>query len=103
MFWISGFQPGFPGTQGLRQHSPGVPLEVIKMLQSTVYFNSPVQICEQGFLEPLEYILGVPLPKELKTTVLDIWAFQLLAQVLLRCLRRHLLGTIDGEISDLSL
>ena len=35
----------------------GVPPEVMQMLRSTVYFNSHVQICEQGFLEPLECIL----------------------------------------------
>ena len=28
--------------------NPRVPPEVIKMLGSTVYVNSPVQICEQG-------------------------------------------------------
>ena len=65
----SGFQSRFPGTSGLRQYSPGVPPEDIKVLRSTVYFNSPVQICEQGFLKPLEYILGVPSPpKRLKAT-----------------------------------
>ena len=30
------------------------------MLRSTVYFSSPARISEQGFLTPLEYILGVP-------------------------------------------
>ena len=26
-----GFQPGFPGTLGFRQHAPGVPPELIQM------------------------------------------------------------------------
>ena len=47
--------------QRLHQHSQGAPPEAIQMLRSTVYFNSPVQISEQGFLEPLGHILGVPL------------------------------------------
>ena len=55
------FQPEFPGTPEFRQHSPGVPPEVTQMLQLTVCFNSPAQIREQGFLEPHECILGVPL------------------------------------------
>ena len=55
------FSTGVPGTLGFRQHSPGVLPEAIQVLRSTVYFNSPVQIFEQGFLEPLECILGVPL------------------------------------------
>ena len=38
-----------------------IPPEVIKMLRTTVYFNSPVQICEHGLLEPLECMFGVSL------------------------------------------
>ena len=55
--WILnwGFQPGF------RQHSQGVPPEDIQILRSIVCFNSPVQICELGFLEPLECCLRVQL------------------------------------------
>jgi len=40
------FQLGFPGTLGFHQHTPGAPPEVIQMLRSTVYFTSPLQICE---------------------------------------------------------
>ena len=47
--------------EGAGQHSKGVPPEVLKMLPMTVYFNSPVQMCEQGFLESLECIIWVPL------------------------------------------
>ena len=48
------------------RHSRGSP-EVVQMLRSTVNFNSPVQICEQGFLKPLECILGGSAPpKRLK-------------------------------------
>ena len=53
--YTSGFQPG------LRQQRLGAPPEVVQTLQSTVYFNSSVKICKQGFLERPEYILGVPL------------------------------------------
>ena len=53
------FQLGFPGTLGLCQHSPGILPEVIQMLRSTVYFNSPGHIYEQAFLVPLAYILGL--------------------------------------------
>ena len=42
----SAFQPGFPETLGFHQHNPGIPPEVIKMLRTTVLFNSPVQMCE---------------------------------------------------------
>jgi len=59
--YSSGFQPGFPGTLGFRQPGPGVPPEVIKMLRSTVYCNSPMQLYKQGFLKPEGKILGVPL------------------------------------------
>ena len=41
MVYTSRFQPGFSGTLGFRQHSPEIPPEVIKMLRSKVYFNSP--------------------------------------------------------------
>ena len=51
----SGFQLGFC------QHSPEVLQEVMQMLQFKVCGNSPVQICEQGFLEPLEYTLAISL------------------------------------------
>ena len=46
MIYVSGFQPGLPGER------------------STVYVNPPVQTCEQGFLKPLEYILGAPLQQK---------------------------------------
>ena len=58
---ISTLQGLHQHTQRLHQHSQGAPPEAIQMLRSTVYFNSPVQISEQGFLEPLGHILGVPL------------------------------------------
>ena len=58
--WSNAVEPGFPGVLGLRHHSPEAPPDVIKVLRSTVYFTSSVQMCEQGFLEPLEYILEVP-------------------------------------------
>ena len=57
----SGFQPGFPGILGFRQHSPGVPPEVIQMLRLNAYFSSPMRKCKQGLLERLVYILTVAL------------------------------------------
>ena len=50
----SGFQPGFLGTLWLRQQS-------MQMLRSTVNSDSSIQIRKQGFLQPQEYFLRVPL------------------------------------------
>ena len=63
--------PGVPPAQswgsastvlGFRQHSPGVPLEVIKLLRSTVYFNPPMQVCEQGFHTIPAHLYATPAP-----------------------------------------
>ena len=51
------FNWGSPELYGSASTVQGVPPEVIQMLRSTVYFNS---IYEKGFLELLEYILGIP-------------------------------------------
>ena len=92
--------PGFPGTLVLRQRCPGVPPKVIPMLRSTNYFNSPVQISEKGFLEPLE-VLGTAPPKicDRKTILFSI-AFLVIFQPPSTHLSKIGLKCIDHLISE---